>query len=57
MAQNGGGQGGAPGSGSDRGGSSPGRGPNDDRADVKNPNNPAYEADQANRAKQKQRGA
>lgn len=26
--------------------------PNDDRSNVKNPNNPAYEADQKNRQKQ-----
>ena len=36
----------------DRGGSSPDRSPNDDRSDVKNSNNDAYAADQANRAKQ-----
>ena len=36
----------------DRGGSSPDRSPNDDRSDVMNPNNPDYEADQANRASQ-----
>jgi hypothetical protein len=34
---------------SDRGGSSPDRSPNDDRSDVKNPNNDAYEADRDNR--------
>ena len=38
----------------DRGGSKRGLSPEDDRAIVKNPNNPAYDADQANR--QKQRG-
>jgi hypothetical protein len=36
----------------DRGGSSPDRSPNDDRSDVMNPNNDAYDADQANRAAQ-----
>jgi len=36
----------------DRGGSSPDRSPNDDRSDVMNPNNPAYDADQANRDSQ-----
>ncbi len=36
----------------DRGGSSPDRSPNDDRCDVNNPNNDAYEADQANREAQ-----
>jgi len=36
----------------DRGGSSPDRSPNDDRSDVMNPNNDAYDADQANRASQ-----
>jgi hypothetical protein len=36
----------------DRGGSSPDRDPNDDRSDVMNPNNDAYDADQANRASQ-----
>jgi hypothetical protein len=36
----------------DRGGSSPDRSPNDDRSDVMNPNNPDYEADQANQASQ-----
>jgi hypothetical protein len=36
----------------DRGGSSPDRCPNDDRSDVMNPNNPAYEADQDNRTSQ-----
>jgi hypothetical protein len=36
----------------DRGGSSPDRSPNDDRSDVMNPNNPAYDADQANRGSQ-----
>jgi len=38
--------------GGHRGGSSPERSPNDDRSDVKNSNNPAYAADQANRASQ-----
>ena len=33
----------------DRGGSSPDRSPNDDRSDTMNPNNPADDADQANR--------
>src|SRR5205809_822850 len=36
----------------DRGGSSPDRSPNDDRSDVMNPNNPDYDADQANRDSQ-----
>ena len=36
----------------DRGGSSPDRSPNDDRSDVMNPNNPDYDADQANQASQ-----
>ena len=36
----------------DRGGSSPDRSPNDDRSDVMNPNNDAYNADQTNRASQ-----
>ena len=36
----------------DRGGSSPDRWPNDDRSDVMNPNNDAYDADQANQASQ-----
>jgi hypothetical protein len=36
----------------DRGGSSPDRSPNDDRSDVMNPNNDAYDADQANQAAQ-----
>ena len=36
----------------DRGGSSPDRSPNDDRSDVMNPNNPDYDADQANRDRQ-----
>jgi len=36
--------------GEDRGGSSPDRSPNDDRSDVMNPNNDAYQADQDNRA-------
>jgi hypothetical protein len=36
----------------DRGGSSPDRSPNDDRSDVMNPNNDAYDADQANQASQ-----
>lgn len=36
----------------DRGGSSLDRSSNDDRSDVMNPNNDAYEADQANRASQ-----
>jgi hypothetical protein len=36
----------------DRGGSSPDHSPNDDRSDVMNPNNPDYEADQANRSSQ-----
>lgn len=36
----------------DRGGSQPKYSPGDDRGIVKNPNNPAYDADQANRQKQ-----
>jgi hypothetical protein len=40
----------------DRGGSTPGHAPNDDRADAKNPNNKAYEADQKNRAEQARGG-
>lgn len=35
------------------GGSKPQPTPNDDRSRVKNPNNPDFEADQANRDKQK----
>lgn len=31
--------------------------PNDQRSDVNNPNNPAYDADQANRTKQDQENA
>ena len=42
--------------GGDRGGSSPDRSPNDDHSDVKNENNPAYDADQANRAEQAKGG-
>jgi hypothetical protein len=38
--------------GGDRGGSKSGYSPNDDRAIVKNPNNPAHEADRVNREKQ-----
>ena len=56
MARNGGGQSGSSGGSDDRGGSSPDRSPNDDRSDVMNPNNDAYDADQANRAEQEQRG-
>ena len=37
----------------DRGGSSRDRAPNDDRSDVMNPNNDAYQADQDNRASQR----
>lgn len=37
----------------DKGGSSPKRSPNDDRAIVKNPNNPAHAADAANQAAQR----
>jgi hypothetical protein len=40
----------------DRGGSSPDRSPNDDRSDVMNSNNDAYDADQANQAEQEKRG-
>lgn len=43
-------------SGQDLGGSSSDRTPNDDRSDVKNPNNDAYEADQQNREQQAERG-
>ncbi|MDB4951954.1 MAG: hypothetical protein JWM27_4603 [Gemmatimonadetes bacterium] len=35
-----------------RGGSKPGLSPEDDYANVKNPNNSGYEADAANRARQ-----
>lgn len=35
-----------------RGGSSPSRSANDDRSDVKNRNNPAFEADRQNRERQ-----
>lgn len=52
MARNGGGGQ----SGEDRGGSSPERSPNDDRSDVMNPNNDAYDADQENRENQTERG-
>ena len=55
MERTGGGQGGGS-NGEDRGGSSPDRAPNDDRSDVMNPNNDAYDADQANRAEQEQGG-
>jgi hypothetical protein len=44
------GQGGS--GGGDRGGSDPKYSPNDDRGIVKNPNNPAHEADRVNREKQ-----
>ncbi|CAA9370329.1 MAG: hypothetical protein AVDCRST_MAG68-5687 [uncultured Gemmatimonadetes bacterium] len=47
---------GSGGAGEDRGGSSEGRSSNDDRSDVMNPNNDAYDADQANREEQEQRG-
>lgn len=40
----------------DRGGSSNGRSPNDDRSDAMNPTSDAYEADQANQAEQEKRG-
>ncbi len=42
--------------GSDRGGSSPDRSPNDDRSDAMNPNSDAYDADQQNQADQAERG-
>jgi hypothetical protein len=42
--------------GEDRGGSSPDRSPNDDRADAKNPTSDAYDADQENQAEQARRG-
>jgi len=35
-----------------QGGSQPQPKPNDDRSNVKNPNNPAHDADKANQAKQ-----
>lgn len=44
------------GGGEDRGGSSEDRSANDDRSDVNNPNNDAYDADQENRADQAERG-
>ncbi|HEX8395490.1 MAG TPA: hypothetical protein VF665_24275 [Longimicrobium sp.] len=47
------GQQGTAGGTTDRGGSTPGLSPNDDRAIVKNPNNPAHGADAANRQRQK----
>jgi hypothetical protein len=40
------------GGGGHRGGSSPDRSPNDDRSDVKNPNNQDYEYDRVNQEKQ-----
>jgi hypothetical protein len=55
MARNGGGQNGGS-DAHDRGGSSDDRSANDDRSDVKNPNNDAYDADQQNQADQAERG-
>lgn len=52
MADSSSGQGGT-GAGTGRGGSDPKHSPNDDRGIVKNPNNPAHDADRANREKQK----
>ena len=40
----------------DRGGSRPGISPEDDKGIVRNPNNPAYEADAENRKKQARGG-
>lgn len=42
--------------GTDQGGSTPERSPNDDRSDVKNPTSDSYDADQENQANQKDRG-
>jgi len=50
-------KGGGTSGGGDRGGSQPKYSPDDDRGIVKNPNNPAYEADQVNRKEQARRGS
>jgi hypothetical protein len=47
-----GGRSGGAATGGHQGGSKPEYSPGDDRSNVKNDNNPAYEADQANRVKQ-----
>lgn len=52
----GGQQGGTQGGGGHRGGSQPKYSPNDDRGIVNNDNNPASDADKANREKQAERG-